>query len=40
MMAEVKRWRCSVCGYIHEGEAPPATCPKCGAGGEEFYLIE
>ncbi|MBQ6662488.1 MAG: rubrerythrin family protein [Firmicutes bacterium] len=24
---------CKVCGYIHEGEAAPATCPKCGLAG-------
>jgi rubredoxin len=30
------RFRCDVCGYIHEGTAPPATCPKCGAGHDSF----
>ena len=34
-----KFWRCAVCGYMHEGEAPPATCPKCSAGYEEFYAV-
>lgn len=23
------RWKCSVCGYIHEGTEPPAKCPSC-----------
>ena len=23
------RWKCSVCGYIHEGTEPPAMCPCC-----------
>jgi len=23
------RWKCSVCGYIHEGTEPPANCPCC-----------
>jgi rubrerythrin len=23
------RWRCSVCGYIHEGTEPPVKCPCC-----------
>jgi hypothetical protein len=32
------RFRCSVCGYIHEGNEPPETCPVCGAGREEFLL--
>ena len=34
----MKRWRCNVCGYIHEGEAPPEKCPICGVGPEEFSL--
>jgi rubredoxin len=24
-------WECSVCGHLHDGEEPPATCPECGA---------
>ncbi len=31
-----RTWVCSVCGYIHEGDAPPDTCPVCGVGAEEF----
>jgi len=23
------RWRCSKCGYIHEGTEPPPKCPAC-----------
>jgi len=23
------RWKCSKCGYIHEGKEPPAKCPSC-----------
>ncbi len=23
------RWKCSVCGYIHEGTEPPPKCPCC-----------
>ena len=23
------RWKCAVCGYIHEGTEPPAKCPSC-----------
>ena len=23
------RWKCSVCGYVHEGTEPPAKCPSC-----------
>lgn len=23
------RWKCSKCGYVHEGTEPPETCPSC-----------
>lgn len=23
------KWKCSVCGFIHEGEEPPEKCPSC-----------
>lgn len=23
--------RCSICGFVHAGETPPAHCPECGA---------
>jgi nitrite reductase (NADH) large subunit len=29
-------WRCSVCGYIHRGDAPPEECPVCGAPASDF----
>lgn len=32
----MKKWKCTVCGYIHEGEETPAKCPVCGAGKEKF----
>ncbi|NLG85220.1 MAG: rubredoxin [Firmicutes bacterium] len=32
----MKKWRCGVCGYIHDGEMPPERCPKCGAPKEQF----
>ena len=25
----VKKYVCTVCGYVHEGEEPPAECPVC-----------
>lgn len=34
------KWRCTVCGYIHEGENPPEVCPLCGVGAEEFEKVE
>jgi hypothetical protein len=34
-----KKWKC-VCGYIHDGDNPPANCPKCGAPAEKFTLLD
>ena len=36
------KWKCSVCGYIHEADELPDdfTCPICGVGKENFELIE
>jgi Na+-transporting NADH:ubiquinone oxidoreductase subunit C len=34
------KFRCKVCGYIHEGDEAPEVCPVCGVGKEEFELIE
>jgi rubredoxin len=31
-----KLFKCSVCGYVFEGEAAPEKCPKCGVGAEKF----
>lgn len=36
----VKKWRCVVCNYVHEGETPPDKCPICGVGPEKFVLVE
>ena len=30
------KYVCSVCGYVHEGDAPPAACPQCGAPAVKF----
>lgn len=35
----MKKWLCKVCGYVHEGDAPPEVCPVCGVGPEEFTLV-
>lgn len=32
----MKLFKCSVCGYVHEGETAPEKCPKCGMGAEKF----
>lgn len=34
-----KRFKCKVCGYIHEGDAAPAKCPVCGVPSSEFEEI-
>ena len=35
-----KKWKCTVCGYIHEGVFPPEVCPVCGAHKYQFILYE
>jgi len=35
----MKKWRCEVCGYIHDGDGPPEKCPKCGAPKEKFTEV-
>ncbi|MDR1674841.1 MAG: NADH peroxidase [Oscillospiraceae bacterium] len=32
----MKKFICAVCGYVHEGDAPPEKCPQCGAAGSKF----
>ena len=32
----MKKFVCSVCGYVYEGEAAPAECPVCHAGADKF----
>jgi uncharacterized membrane protein len=36
----MKKWKCTVCGYIHTGEEPPEKCPVCGADRSMFVLVE
>lgn len=38
--AHVKRWRCTVCGYIHTGDQPPEKCPVCDAPKKMFLEID
>jgi len=35
-----KKWKCTVCGYIHEGDKPPDICPVCRAHKFQFILYE
>lgn len=45
-MAGQKVWRCTVCGYIYEGDTPfeelpdEWTCPLCGASKSQFEEVE
>ena len=32
----MKKWVCTICGYVYEGENPPSECPVCKAGAEKF----
>ena len=32
----MKKWVCSVCGYVHEGDVPPSECPVCHVGADKF----
>lgn len=33
---EDKQWCCTVCGYLHLGDSPPASCPVCGVASDLF----
>lgn len=35
----MNKWKCSVCGYIHEGNNSPDKCPRCGALKDKFEKI-
>ena len=34
----MKKWVCSVCGYVHEGDTPPERCPICKVPADKFVL--
>jgi len=36
----MKKFVCTVCGYVHEGNSPPEKCPQCGAPAEKFKLMD
>ncbi|SLM28627.1 Hbr2 [Desulfamplus magnetovallimortis] len=36
----MKKWRCTICNYVHEGETPPEKCPICKAPASKFVLME
>ena len=35
----MKKFRCTVCGYIHEGDTPPERCPQCKVPASKFVEI-
>ena len=39
---KMTKWKCSICGYIYEGEELPAdfVCPICKQGADKFVKIE
>ncbi len=32
----MKKFVCTICGYVHEGETAPEKCPQCGAPASKF----
>ena len=39
--APVEKWRCTVCGYLHEGPLPDDfRCPRCGQPASVFVRVE
>lgn len=36
----MKKWKCTVCGYVHAGDEPPEVCPVCGADKTKFVLLK
>ena len=35
-----KKFRCLVCGYVYEGENPPAECPVCHVKSDKFVEVK
>lgn len=33
-------WKCTVCGYIYQGENPPDICPVCKAPASKFVKLD
>lgn len=36
----MKKFVCSVCGYVHEGDSAPEKCPQCGAPASKFTEVK
>lgn len=37
---KMKKYICTVCGYVHEGDSAPEFCPLCKAPQSKFKLVE
>ena len=35
----MKKFRCTVCGYVYEGDAAPEKCPLCKAPASKFVEV-
>ena len=35
-----KKFVCTVCGYVHEGDSAPEKCPQCGVPASKFKEME
>ena len=35
-----KKWICTVCGYVYEGETPPEFCPQCKQPASKFKELK
>ncbi len=36
----MKKFVCSVCGYVHEGDTPPEKCPVCKVSADKFVEMK
>ena len=36
----MKKFICTVCGYVHEGDAAPEKCPLCGVPASKFKELK
>ncbi len=36
----MKKYVCSICGYVHYGDEPPASCPQCKAPASKFNEVK
>lgn len=39
MRSDAVKWKCSNCGYIHEGTEPPEECPACAHPRSYYELL-